>query len=203
MHMIDTYLPAASGVGQCPVGSARPGGNSDAGEDAVSAALPPTVLPAADRPLHRLGEARRREGITRRTVARSLGISVRDVQQQEEPTADIRLSDLYRWQKALEVPVTELLDEPPGGLCQSVRLRARLVLLMKTIRSIQEKTRQESVQRLAQFLDETLIEMMPELKETAAWPTVGQRRSQNDPGQAYYRRLLLDPHDEWEGPDEF
>ena len=50
-------------------------------------------------PLHRLGEARRREGLTRREVARRLGISIREVQELEQPSSDVPLSALYRWQK--------------------------------------------------------------------------------------------------------
>jgi transcriptional regulator with XRE-family HTH domain len=165
-------------------------------------AIDNTHRSAADRPLHRLGEARRREGVTRRTLARRLDISAGDVQDREQPSADMLLSELYRWQEALGVPLADLLDEPQGELCQPVRIRAQLVLLMKTVRSIQERASQTSVQRLAQVLNETLVEVMPELKETAAWPTVGPRRSQDDPGQAYYRRLLLDPVDEWEGLEE-
>ena len=201
MH-IDMYLPAAGPIPQCPPTLTNQGDGLDVSGDAVPNEVPTTNRPASGQPLHCLGEARRREGITRRTVARQLGISIHDVQHQEQPSADILLSELYRWQKVLEVPITELLDEPQGGLCQPVRLRARLVLLMKTVRSIQERARQESVQRLAQVLDETLVEIMPELKETGAWPSVGQRRSQDDPGQAYYRRLLLDPQDEWEGSED-
>jgi hypothetical protein len=37
-----------------------------------------------------------------------------------------------------------------------------------------------------------LLEVMPELKETTAWPVVGHRRKQEEMGQAFFRRLSLD-----------
>ncbi len=151
-------------------------------------------------PLHRLGEARRREGLTHRKVAARLGISVDAVQEQEDPAADIRLSDLYRWQEALDVPAAELLGEPGVELSAPVQLRARLLRVMKTARSIQEQAHQASVRRLATMLVEQLVEIVPEVKDTTAWPTVGQRRSYRELGQAFFRRLSLDALDELEPP---
>ena len=168
--------------------------------DAVSPARRPTSPPAPDRPLHRLGEARRREGLTHRKLAGRLGVSVDAVKQQENPAADIRLSDLYRWQKAMDVPVAELLTEPGAELSPPVQLRARLLRAMKTARSIQERARQASIRRLATMLVEQLVEIVPELKDTVAWPAVGRRRSYRELGQAFFRRLSLDPLDELEPP---
>lgn len=172
-------------------------GDKSAVADAGPVALPPSNVPAAPS-LHRLGEVRRREGFTRRDVARRLCISIREVQEHEEPSADVPLSELYRWQKLLQVPMVELLGEPTGDLSPPVELRARLLRAMKTVRSIQEVGKQTSVQRLACTLVEQILEIMPELKDTIAWPVVGHRRKQSELGQAYYRGLSLDVCDESE-----
>jgi len=161
----------------------------------------PVVLPPADRSapsLHRLGEVRRREGLTRREVARRLGISIAAVQQREQSASDMPLSELYRWQAILQVPLAELLDEPAGDLSPPLQLRARLLRAMKTIRSIQEVARQASVQRLATVLVAQILAIMPELKDTIAWPAVGNRRKQSELGQAFHRGLSLDLRDDLE-----
>lgn len=165
----------------------------------VDAAPRPTASPAPRPPLHRLAEARRREGLTHRRVAGRLGISAEEVQQQEDPSSDMLLSELYRWQEALQVPAAELLSEPAGDLSPPVQLRARLLRVMKTARSIQERARQTSVRRLATMLVEQLVEMVPELKDTVAWPAIGQRRSSNEMGEAFFRRISRDVLDDFEG----
>ena len=144
---------------------------------AVSRPLPPTNSRAPDRPLHRLGEARRRERVSRRKVAQRLGISGRQVKEQEQPSSDMLLSNLYRWQEVLEVPLVELLHEPDGELSPPVQLRARLLRAMKTVRSIQRGAQQTSIRRLATMLVEQLVEIMPELKNIVPWPAASHRRS--------------------------
>ena len=83
------------------------------------------------------------------------------------------LSDLYRWQRALDVPAAELLHEPQAELSPPVQFRSRLLRAMKTVRSIQAGVRQASIQRLAAMLADQLVEIMPELKDTVAWPALG------------------------------
>jgi transcriptional regulator with XRE-family HTH domain len=161
----------------------------------------PTGAPAPCRPLHRLREVRRREGIHHSKIARHLGVSIRDVQQQERPTADMRLSDLYRWAEVLEVPATELLHEPDGALSPPVQLRAQLVRVMKTVRSIQESARQTSIRRLSDALINQLVEVMPELKDTVAWPTLGHQRKRNELGAAFFRGLSIGQIDESDLPE--
>jgi transcriptional regulator with XRE-family HTH domain len=168
---------------------------------AVPVVLPQSSAPAPRPSLHRLGEVRRREGLTRREVARRLSISVREVQRLEEPSSDMPLSELYRWQKALQVPLAELLSEPEGELSPPVQLRARLLRAMKTIRSIQEAAQQASIQRLIVVLIGQILDIMPELKDTIAWPAVGQRRKQHELGQAFYRGLSLQLGNEAEEPE--
>ncbi len=125
--------------------------------------------------LHRLAEVRKREGISRRTVARRLKTTVSAVKAMEE-SPDLLLSQLYAWQKALRVPIGELLGESDEGLAGPVLKRARMVRLMKTASAIFHWSRQKSIRRLAQMLMEQLVEMMPELAEVGPWPMRGRRR---------------------------
>ena len=145
----------------------------------------PANVPAAPgaRKLQKLGAARRRQGLSVRCVAQRLGRSVSEVRAQEEESADIFLSELYRWQAALEVPLDELLHEPQDTLSPRVLTRARLLRIMKTAMAIRRQARSEAERRLARQLVEQLLEIMPELKEVAGWPAVGHRRSANELGR--------------------
>ena len=72
------------------------------------------IRPAIARPakgLQQLHSARRRHGLSIRCVAQRLGRTVSEVRAQEDERADMLVSELYRWQEALEVPVEELLAE--------------------------------------------------------------------------------------------
>ncbi len=96
-------------------------------------------MPAANRPLHRLAEVRRLQGITRRTVARRLNVDIATIKLQEQPTTDLPLSTLYAWQRVLESPLAELLVETDEPLSPPVMQRARMVRLMKTAAAILER----------------------------------------------------------------
>ncbi len=167
----------------------------------VEFALPVYDEPPSAKPIHRLSEARRQEGLTKRTIARRLGMSIREVERQESPSADILLSDLYRWKEALGLPVTELLADPDGEASTPIQIRAQLLLIMKTIRSIEQRAHAAPLKRLVETLVTQLLELMPDLKDTAPWPTVGRRRRKRDFGQAFYRRLSSDSLDELDRPD--
>lgn len=149
-------------------------------------------MPCANRPLHRLVAVRQQQGISRRTLARRLGMDVGEVKWQEQATSDIWLSKLYDWQQVLDVPVAELLVESEEPLSSPVLRRAQMVRLMKTVAAILERSQQVSIRRMAQMLAEQLVEVMPELAEVGPWHTVGKRRSRNDLGQAAQRRLSSD-----------
>jgi len=109
------------------------------------------------------------------------------VRREENPNFDMPLSELYEWQQVLEVPVTELLVDSDSPLSSTVLTRARLLRVMKTVRSIQETTKCVSIERLAAMLEQQLVELMPELKEVTAWPSVGQRRSHQEVGRTAER----------------
>ena len=144
---------------------------------------------AAERPLQRLAMVRRLQGISRRTVARRLNIDVEQVRQQEHETVDIPLSALYAWQKALEVPIAELLFESGDSLASPVLERSQLVRLMKTVLAIRKEAKQESVRRMVQTMADQLVEIMPELASIGPWHVVGERRRMNELGVAALRRI--------------
>jgi transcriptional regulator with XRE-family HTH domain len=133
--------------------------------------------------LQKLSAARRRQGLSVRCVAQRLGRTVGEVRAQEEEHSDILISELYRWQAALEVPLEELLEEPDDSLSPRVLARARLLKVMKTAMAIRRQARSESQRRLSSLLVEQLLEIMPELKEVSGWPAVGHRRRANEVGR--------------------
>ena len=111
----------------------------------------------------------------------------------EDESTDMSLTTLYRWQRALEVPVASLLVEKDDPLSEPILRRARLVRLMKTAAAILQRAESLPVQRMARMLVDQLIEIMPELKDVSAWHAVGQRRSQDEVG-----RIAEQPiPDEW------
>jgi transcriptional regulator with XRE-family HTH domain len=132
---------------------------------------------------HQLEAARRRQGLSLRCVAKRLGLSVSEARRQEDGSVDITITQLYRWQKALEAPLAELLEEPTDFLSPRVLDRARMLRIMKTALTIHAQARSPGMKRLAQVLVDQLLEMMPELEDVSAWPTVGQRRKGEEMGR--------------------
>ena len=143
----------------------------------------------ANRPLHRLATVRKQQGISLRNVARQLGVSTATVGDQEEEAADLPLSLIYAWQKALDVPAAELLVDSDSPFSPSVLNRARLVRVMKTAATIRERAQSHSVKTLVSTLIDDLLEIMPELREVVGWNIVGQRRTQDEPGQVVDRQI--------------
>lgn len=146
-------------------------------------APPPRHQAQTNLPLHRIQEVRRLQGMSLRTAARQLGTDIRSIRAQEQATSDLKLSDLYRWQEALEVPVTELLVEDAEPLSRPVRQRAQMLKVMKTAKSLLESAPHGACRRFAENLVEQLLDVMPELKEVSAWHSVGQRRSLDELGR--------------------
>jgi transcriptional regulator with XRE-family HTH domain len=151
------------------------------GFGAASASVPVTTTDK--RPLHRIAEVRHQQGISLRSASRRTGWTIEQVRDQELPESDLLLSDLYRWQQALEVPVANLLVDLDAPLSSPVLTRARMLKLMKTIRALREIAQDEGVQRMAEMLESQLLEVMPELQDVAAWHSVGQRRTQDEMGR--------------------
>ena len=142
--------------------------------------------------LHRLAAVRQQEGLSQYTIARRLGIGLREVQAQEQGSADLTLSMLYRWKESLNVPISELLKEDVGEVSFPVMFRGKLLRVMRTAVTILKRTRNAATHRRAQFMVEQLIEIMPKLKDTTPWPSVGKRRNRRDLGRAAQLRLPAD-----------
>ena len=154
------------------------------------------------KPLHRISEVREEQGMSLRSVARAQGSDIRQLRLQEQATADLRLSELYKWQEALGVPVADLLVEPDSSLSRPVSERAKMVRIMKTAAAMLQKAPNPGMQRMAQMLVEQLIDIMPELEQVGPWHEFGQRRSLQDYGQVMERRInddtlwrMSDSHD--------
>ena len=125
---------------------------------------------------HYLAEVRHRQGLSLRCIANRLGISVAEVREQEEPSFDLTLSQLYRWQAALGVPIHELVHELEDTLLPDVMGRARMLRVMKTAHTVQSHAQTGEQQQLANHLVDQLVDAMPELRTVSSWPSVGQRR---------------------------
>lgn len=155
------------------------------------AGVPTDIEPPADikthgphgQPLHRIATVRRQQRLSLRSAARRMGSDIPTARRQEQETADLRLSELYRWQEMLDVPLSDLLVEPATPLSLPVMERARLLRLMKTATSILQRAESEPIRRMAQNLVEQLIEIMPELEDVSPWHAVGQRRSLDEYGR--------------------
>jgi transcriptional regulator with XRE-family HTH domain len=143
-------------------------------------------------PLNRLQQVRRQQEMSMRSVARQTGVSVRILRKQENANADLRISDLRKWQKALDVPMGELLEAPGTQLSAPVMERARFVRLMKTASAIAERAESEGIQRMAQMMVDQLTDLMPELEGVTPWHAFGQRRGLDELGCVVDRRLRDD-----------
>lgn len=158
----------------------------------LPASQPVRRIPRSTRPLHRVATVRQQQGVSMRSASRQLGKEVRKLRQLEGETVDLRLSELYDWQKVLDVPIVDLLVDPGTPLSRPVLERARLVRLMKTVAAIDELSDSDNVRRLARTMIDQLVEIMPELKEVGPWHSVGQRRSLDEFGRAAERCISED-----------
>lgn len=162
----------------------------------ASEAIVPVVVArpkqAKRRTYHRIREVRLQQGVSLRTAARHLQSDVRSAREEEEETADLKLSQLYEWQRVLEVPVAELLADSDESLSRPIMERARLVRVMKTAQAILEKASSPPIKRMAQMLVEQLTEVMPELASVSPWHSVGQRRSLDDLGRIAEQTVSMD-----------
>lgn len=138
---------------------------------------------------HRIRTVRLQQGASLRSVARHSGVDIRQLRAQERESADLRISDLHKWRKALDVPLSELLVEPDAALSHPVMERARLIRLMKTAVAIRDRSESVGIRRMAQMLCEQLTEVMPELAEVGPWHDYGQRRGLDEFGRIVDRTI--------------
>jgi hypothetical protein len=85
--------------------------------------LPETSTISKESPLQRIGAVRRQQGMSVRSAARRMHVSIEEVLRQEEPATDMLISELLCWKKALDVPVADLAPQ----LQRRHRLHQRLV----------------------------------------------------------------------------
>ncbi|NOZ39893.1 MAG: helix-turn-helix transcriptional regulator [Planctomycetes bacterium] len=156
---------------------------------AAASQAPAVSTKAVAKGLHRISEVRQQQGVSLRSVARKLNLPIQEVRLQEEPSSDLRVSDLLKWQEILEVPLTDLLIDTQGPLSEPVGKRASMLRVMKTAKAILESTKSKSAQRLSNMLIGQLIQIMPELADVSAWHTVGQRRTQDEVGRIVERPI--------------
>lgn len=159
---------------------------SHAATESVPLPTPATPAKASSKAaarLHRLREVREQQGVSVRTVARHLHMDAGEVRQQETATSDLKLSDLYRWQTVLDVPISTLLVEDSDPLSPAIAQRAKLVRIMKTVVAMSEDPHSAGVKTFIKNLLDQLVDLMPELKEVGAWPSVGQRRTTEELGR--------------------
>jgi hypothetical protein len=149
--------------------------------------------------LHRIATVRRQQGVSMRRLAHLLHREVRELRQEEDERCDMLLSRLYEWQRALDVPISDLLIESHGPLSPPVLQRAQLVRVMKTVAAILEKAENPGIRRLAQTLADQLVQIMPELQGVSPWHSVGQRRSLSEYGRIVERSY---PDDSWRDIDD-
>ena len=133
--------------------------------------------------LNRIQEVRLTEDVTLGTIARKMGKTASQLKKEECPEADLRISDLVRWQSALNVPLIDLLVEPEYGVSDMIRTRGCLVRVTKTANSILRNSQTPEMQYLAQTLIDQLVEIMPELKDQGAWHDRGVPRPATEPGK--------------------
>ncbi len=134
-------------------------------------------------PKHRLAEVRQQQGISVRSAARRMGVPMEQVRREERPETDLTLSQLARWEAALEVPLVDLLIDNEAPLSEPILKRAKWLRLMKTVKALLETDATPSVRRMASMLEQQVIEIMPELSDVGAWHSVGQRRTQDELGR--------------------
>jgi transcriptional regulator with XRE-family HTH domain len=158
----------------------------------VVAVVPVVVSPEVSLPsLHRITEVRRQQGVSLRSASNACGVSAPKLRAQEVDTTDLKISDLHKWQEALDVPVSELLEEPGLGLSQAIQERAQMVKLMKTAAAMLEAADAPAIKGLAKEIVDELVDFMPELKEVGPWHSVGQRRGANEFGRVMEQPISL------------
>lgn len=116
--------------------------------------------------LHRLGDARKKMGVSWFELARRMGVTVEEIRRQEE-SEDISISTLKQWSAALEVQITDLIVEPEEWLDAAHLEKPQAERLLQLACKLRDRSRRRSIQRLAQTFVEQLTEMHPELESSS------------------------------------
>ncbi len=118
------------------------------------------------------------------SAARRLHISIDQLRRHEAPANDLLISELLRWQQALDVPLADLLVEGERPLSPPIMTRARLLRIMKTVQAIKETASSSSIQRFATLLEQQLVELIPELQDAASMQSIRKGRSLSELDQS-------------------
>lgn len=152
--------------------------------------------PAGASALHQVGTILRRQRLPLRSIAQRWGVELSEIRRQQTESTDLTLSQLYRWQRLLRVPVTQLLMDHDEPLSEVLRWRAQLIRVMKTAVLIQQTAREVRTQRLITTLVEQLTQIMPELAAVGPTHGSGARRGLDDLGRAADYQLSEDTIDD-------
>ena len=133
--------------------------------------------------LHRIAEVRLQQGVSLRNISRRTGLPVRQLRDQEQPQSNLTLRDLHIWKDALEVPLEHLLVDNDMAVPQSIRSRALLIRIMKTVMSLRALVMNRRLVILLDTLRQQLVELMPELSQIGSWPMYGTQRNPDDCGR--------------------
>lgn len=133
--------------------------------------------------LHRIAEVRLQQGVSLRNISRRTGLPVRELRDQEQPQSNLTLRDLHIWKDALEVPLELLLVDSDMSVPQSIRSRALLIRIMKTVMSLRALVMNRRLIILLDTLRQQLVELMPELNHIGSWPMYGSQRNPDDYGR--------------------
>lgn len=156
--------------------------------DATSCSRTP-VGSARTRSLNRIAEVQKQQGVSPRSIVRRTGLSMDQVRRQSAPDADLKLSELLVWQRALEVPLADLMVDADAPLSSPVLDRARMLRAMKTVRAMKDANDDPTIGRFILMLENQMLEIMPELQDVAAWHSVGQRRTHDEVGRVAERQV--------------
>lgn len=138
----------------------------------------------ANRRHHRLKAARVEAGISRRDVAQRMNVALSTVRDEEEGDDDLSLVNLHRWQLALNVPLSELVESAENQLPEPTRQRAAMVRLARTAALLQQNSKQVTNRRLACRMLDQLHELMPELRNLDVTPGGAAQVNQEKPQAA-------------------
>ena len=144
------------------------------------------------RALHRLSAVRKLRNVSLDDAARQLELTPQETKHQEQPTTDLTLSALYRWQELLKVPVGKLLVEGEGPLGLSSAKPDTLAEILRGALLILQHTKQPGIRRMAHTLVDQLVELSPGLREIADAHTAGQAHRFDEQGRAMKGALPLD-----------
>ncbi len=148
--------------------------------------------PRQRRELHRLSAVRKLRRLTLSEVARELRLPYEEARRQEQGSCDLALSQLYRWQQLLQVPIEDLLVDHDDSLGVPAVKTETLAVVLEVALQIIARTRQAGIRRIAHTLVDQIIELSPELKRIADAHTAGQAHLFDEQGNALKGDLPVD-----------